>query len=167
MSHSASLNLSAEEGEAIIARLSVYAPSRADCEILIQVVRLYFWLVVTVQEAKLRLKKLRTLLCGRGAKPPKLSEPEAFLVSAPSLGAHEAPGASCAPEAAVRPSAEAGPELASVASGAAQIDKPRGGPLPGTGRLGAEAYAGAQRVECRHDQLAAGQRCPVCGQGTL
>jgi hypothetical protein len=34
------VRLSAEEGEAIIARLSVYAPSRSDCEICIQVIRL-------------------------------------------------------------------------------------------------------------------------------
>jgi len=39
------VTLSAAEGEAMIARLAVYAPSRADCEILIQVVRWYFWLV--------------------------------------------------------------------------------------------------------------------------
>jgi hypothetical protein len=36
------VTLSAAEGEAMIARLAVYAPSRADCEILIQVVRWYF-----------------------------------------------------------------------------------------------------------------------------
>src|SRR5207253_4980140 len=34
-------------------------------------------------------------------------------------------------------------------------------------RLGADAYKGAERVECRHEELAVGQRCPVCGQGTL
>ena len=45
--------------------------------------------------------------------------------------------------------------------------KPKGGHRPGTGRLGAAAYAGATRVECRHEELAVGQRCPVCGQGTL
>ena len=43
MSRPEPINLSAEEGEAIIARLSVYAPTRSDCEILILVVRLYFW----------------------------------------------------------------------------------------------------------------------------
>jgi hypothetical protein len=26
---------------------------------------------------------------------------------------------------------------------------------------------GAERVECRHEELAAGQLCPVCGQGRL
>jgi hypothetical protein len=43
----------------------------------------------------------------------------------------------------------------------------KGGHCPGYGRLGADAYAGAERVECRHEELAAGQLCPVCGQGRL
>ena len=43
----------------------------------------------------------------------------------------------------------------------------KGGHRPGYGRLGAEAYAGAERVECRHEELAVGQRCPVCGQGRV
>jgi hypothetical protein len=42
------VTLSAAEGEAMIARLALYAPSRSDCESLIQVVRWYFWLVWTV-----------------------------------------------------------------------------------------------------------------------
>src|SRR5262247_669739 len=29
------------------------------------------------------------------------------------------------------------------------------------------SLAGAPRGECRHEELAVGQRCPVCGQGTL
>jgi hypothetical protein len=43
----------------------------------------------------------------------------------------------------------------------------KGGHRPGYGRLGADAYAGAERVECRHEELAAGHLCPVCGQGRL
>ncbi|MBI3303014.1 MAG: IS66 family transposase [Deltaproteobacteria bacterium] len=45
--------------------------------------------------------------------------------------------------------------------------KPQGGHRQGTGRLGADAYVGAKRTECRHEELAVGQRCPVCGQGTF
>jgi len=74
------VTLSAAEGEAMIARLAVYAPSRSDCERLIQVVRWYFWLVWTVQEAKLSLKKLRTLLFGQGPKLPTRCEPAAASV---------------------------------------------------------------------------------------
>jgi transposase len=49
-----------------------------------------------------------------------------------------------------------------------EVKPPRsGGHYPGYGRLGAEAYEGAERVECRHEEVAAGQRCPVCGQGRL
>jgi hypothetical protein len=53
MSRPETITLSAAEGEAIIARLSVYAPSGSDCEILIQVLRWYFWLAAALQEAKL------------------------------------------------------------------------------------------------------------------
>jgi hypothetical protein len=41
----------------------------------------------------------------------------------------------------------------------------KGGHRPGTGRRGAAAYSGATRIACRHDELAVGQRGPVCGQG--
>ena len=78
--------LSASEGEAIMARLSVYAPSRSDCEICIQVIRLYFWLSAVVDEAKVSMQKLRTLLFGRVAKPPKPGDPETSSVGAPSVG---------------------------------------------------------------------------------
>jgi transposase len=160
------VTLSAAEGEAMIARLSIYAPSRSDCEILIQVVRWYFWLVWTVQEAKLSLKKLRTLLCGQGPKPPTRCEPAASSVSASSRGDSEVSGDGSARDEEVGGATEAESTPASVVA-AVETRKPRGGHRPGTGRLGAEAYKGAERVECRHEELAPGQRCPVCGQGTL
>src|SRR5207244_3462981 len=47
------------------------------------------------------------------------------------------------------------------------LPTPTGGHRAGTGRLGAEAYSGAARIACRHEDLAVGQRCPVCGYGTL
>ena len=61
---------------------------------------------------------------------------------------------------------------ARYASGDGLPDKEGKPPVPGGhragyGRLGAEAYAGAERVECRHEELSVGQRCPVCGQGRL
>src|SRR5215831_7306404 len=160
------VTLSAAEGEAMIARLSVYAPSRSDCEMLIQVVRWYFWLVWTVQEAKLSLKKLRTLLCGQGPKLPTRCEPVAASVSTPSRGDGVVVGDGSPRDEEGERCTAAGSQPESVAS-AAEIHKPHGGHRPGIGRLGAEAYTGAERVECHHEELAVGQRCPVCGQGTL
>src|SRR5437016_8143244 len=92
MSRPETIMLSAAAGEAIIARLSIYAPSRSDCEILIQVLRWYFWLAAAVKEAKLSLKKLRTLLCGQGPQPPTLCEPEASSVCASSRSDGEVSG---------------------------------------------------------------------------
>src|SRR6266446_2269391 len=166
MSRPETITLSTADGEAIIARLSVYTPSCSDCEILIQVLRWYFWLAAVLQEAKLSLKKLRTLFCGQGPQPPTRCAPEASAVSTFSRGDGETVGDGSARDAQDRRSAEAGSTPASVAA-AAETGKPQGGHRPGTGRLGAETYVGAERVECRHEDLAVGQRCPVCGHGTL
>ena len=158
-----SLTLSTEDGEAILARLSIYAPSRSDCEILMQVMRWYFWLVYALQESKITLKRLRGLLFGKHLK--------ASLVPADSsessqAGGHETTASGELETAAVGSAVTAGD--ASSESSPSQVQaKPKGGHRAGTGRLGADAYVGAERVECRHDDLAAGQRCPVCGQGTL
>ena len=84
------VTLSASEGEAIMARLAAYAPSRSDCEICIQVIRLYFWLAAVVDEAKVSMKKLRTLLFGRVVQPPKADDLKAASVGTPAFEAGEA-----------------------------------------------------------------------------
>jgi transposase len=155
------IHLSAEDGEAIIARLSVYAPTPSDCESLIVVMRLHFWLMFALQEAKLSLRRLRNVLFGKAstAKEQPESEEQTTRIEAPEpteTGADTA-----------RVDAVAGGEAGSPNSSGAVSPKPKGGHPAGTGRLGADAYVGAERIECHHEELAAGQRCPVCGQGTL
>jgi transposase len=153
------LHLSPDEGAALIERLEHNALSAEDRCVLVQVVRWLFWLFFVVQEAKLSLKRLRTLLFGRGALRAQSRVPEASS-TASELGS-EGAGAG---EGRAREAASA---AAPGASDTAALSKPPGGHRLGTGRLGAEAYAGAERVECRHEELAVGQRCPVCGQGRL
>jgi transposase len=150
------VTLSAQEGEAMLGRLSVYAPSRSDCEVLMEVLRWHFWLMWIIDEAKMSLKTLRTLLFGRGPKPPELSPAEVTPACALSSGDSEATGSASSRDAAVGSSEDA-----------VSPPKAKGGHRPGTGCLGASAYSGATRIECRHDELAVGQRCPVCGQGNL
>jgi hypothetical protein len=79
------IHLSAEDGEAIIAPLSVYAPTPSDCEILIVVMRLHFWLMFALQEAKLSLRRLRNVLFGKAstAKEQPESEEQTTLIEAP------------------------------------------------------------------------------------
>jgi transposase len=166
MSCPETITLSAAAGEAILERLAVYAPSRSDCEILIQVLRWYFWLAAAVQEAKLSLKQLRTLLGGQGPKLPTRCEPAASSVSPSSRGDGVVAGDGSVQDEEGERSTAAGSQPEAMAS-AAETGKPQGGHRPGTGRLGADAYKGAERVECHHEELAVGQRCPVCGQGTL
>jgi hypothetical protein len=167
MSRPERITLRAEEGEAILARLSIYAPSRSDCEILAQVLRLYFWLMLTVEEAKVSIRGLRTLLFGsrRTAKEPPASE--ASTSSSEPLGEGEGGGESAPVEADTAGSSAVVDEEEAGALPLESPSKAKGGHCAGTGCLGAAAYAGATRVECRHEELSVGQRCPVCGQGNL
>ena len=129
----------------------------------IEVVRWYFWLVWMVGEAKLSSNKLRTVLFGRATTPIELSEVAAERVHTPSpVGGDEAGATSSREEEAGALSRARAVEVVIEV-----VPKAKGGHRPGTGGLGTAAYSGAPRVECRHDELAVGQRCPVCGQGNL
>jgi hypothetical protein len=144
------VRLNREEGEALIARLERNALTSEDRRVLVQLIRLSFWLLFALQEARCSLKRLRRLLFGdTRTKRPQGSR-----------------GGSSGPGEGDGPSAHAGgkqgpPGAASGDQGAS--DRPR----PGHGRQGAEAYVGAERALCRHETLAVGERCPVCGRGRL
>jgi hypothetical protein len=149
----ANMTWSAAEGEARMARVHLSDLPQADAETVEWVIRMYCHVVIARQEATIPTKRLRSLLFG---KPP-----------APSpLPAAEEPVARGVLEA------DAESEALAPRASPVELQKPeratgKGGHRPGPGRLGAAAYAGATRVACRHDELAVGQRCPVCGQGNL
>jgi len=112
------------------------------------------------------MTRLRTLLCGSSAPPQALSTSGASATAREPLrpgarGEGPTPGAEGTP----------GVETAARAAGCGHAPgegapTPTGGHRAGTGRLGADVYGGAERAQCRHEELAVGQRCPVCGHGT-
>jgi len=140
------VQLSREEGEALIERIERNALSAEDRRILVKVLTFYFWLVFALREAKLSLKRLKALVFGEKPKKPK----------PPSSGGTASGGS----ETQTR--ASQGGQSPASASPAAE--KP---PRPGHGRQGADVYRAAQTVGCRHEELAVGERCPACGRGQL
>ena len=161
------VTLSAEEGEALIGRVHASGLCPRDCQVVEQVIRAYFWVVFALQEAKLSVQRLRRLLFGKGPKPAKPPAPETLSTSSDTVG-KDAGGGALAPIEQETPGFKvAGSEEGSERCDAEGSPKPPGGHRAGTGRLGAAVYVGAERTECRHEELAVGQRCPVCGQGTL
>jgi hypothetical protein len=142
------VNLSREDGEALRTRLAGDALTAADRRVLDLVLQWYFWLLFALQEATFSLKRLRVLVFGERSTQCKPSH------SDQASGSRDRNG---------RTVAQAGGSL----TAANDIAEPAGTRRPGDGRWGAEAYRGAARVECRHEELTAGERCPVCGRGRL
>jgi transposase len=162
-----SITLSSAEVEAIIARVHRSNLAPADAGVVEQVFRLYVWVAFAIQKATFNMKQLRRLLFGPGREAKERPESRASSSSSDELGQAEgsespSPVDEAAPDSEVAQSAD-GPSASEVEASS----KVKGGHRKGTGRLGAAAYVGAQHTECRHEELEVGQRCPVCGQGTL
>jgi hypothetical protein len=144
------VQLSREEGEALIERIERNALSAEDRQLLVKLLTFYFWLLFALREAKLSLKRLKALVFGEKPKPPK----------PPSSGGAAGSGSPDGQE----PATSASPDLSSAAASSTPEKKTA---PPGHGRHGADVYRAAQTVECRHEALAIGERCPACGRGTL
>lgn len=144
------VTLSREEGEALIERIERNALSAEDRRVLVKVLTFYFWLLFALREAKLSLKRLKTLVFGEKSKK---REP-------PSSGGTPSGGS---------------PGGTGVKTEASPGGQEAGAPAPtegkkcpaGHGRQGADVYQAVTRVECRHEELAVGERCPACGRGRL
>jgi transposase len=145
------VQLSRADGEALRTRLAGDALTAADRHVLDQVLQWYFWLLFALQEATFSLKRLRVMLFGDTPKQRQSSS---------ASGSSDGGGG-----------AGDGGAASTVARASTAADhrsqRAAGGHRPGHGRQGAAAYPGAERVTCRHETLAVGERCPVCGQGRL
>jgi hypothetical protein len=144
------VQLSREEGEALVARLEANTLTAEDRRVLGKVRTFYFWLLFALREAKLSLKRVTALVFGE--KPQKPKPPSSG--GTPRRGS----GGGCeTSSSAAHGESPSAPPLSPA-------QKP---PPPGHGRQGAGVYRGAQTVECRHEELAVGERCPACGRGRL
>src|SRR5258706_2181757 len=65
------VQLSREDGEALLARLEANTLTPEDRQVLGKVLTFYFWLLFALREAKLSLKRVKALVFGEKSKPPK------------------------------------------------------------------------------------------------
>ncbi|MGE4095908.1 MAG: IS66 family transposase [Candidatus Binatia bacterium] len=144
------VQLSREEGEALLARLEANTLTADDRRVLGKVLTYYFWLLFALREAKLSLKRLKALVFGETPKRPK-----------PPASGGRAGGGSPDEGKTVTTASQ---DMASSAASPPPEKKPS---PPGHGRQGAAVYRAAQTVACQHEALAVGERCPACGRGRL
>lgn len=150
------VKLSREEGQALIERLQANALTSDDRGLLVKLIQLYFWFTFALRETTISLGRLKRALFGEGRRPPP---PTGGSEAVTGMDAGSMPAAGGATPATGSAARMDGPANAPTA---AAPERRRG-----HGRRGAAAYPGAERVACRHETLAAGQRCPACGRGTL
>src|SRR2546423_15484042 len=120
------VNLSRQDGEALIERLQGDALTAQDRRVLEQVLRWYFWLLFALQEARFSLKRLRALVFGE--KQKKRKAPPTAPSSPPQESDGEASAAGKVEGPRARgPGASAGRPRAGWLGGAAARGGGRGG----------------------------------------
>ena len=158
------ITLSCEEVESLMAQVHQSNLPAAVVRRLEQIIRTCVCLVFALQETKITVRRLRRLLCGKNDKGSEPDQQDAF---APGSGGDDETHGGAVRPADAGDGAVTGSGVAPVPAQSHERGKPKGGHRPRTGRLGAAASWGARRAQCCHDELAVGQRCPVCGQGKL
>jgi hypothetical protein len=144
-----------DEIKALRERLGTGRWQEEDWGLLERVLGSYERLLSMLCEAQMTLKRLQTLVFGKRRQRRHGVASGTSASGGATGGCDHESGADARPQPGVETAGDEG-------------QPPRaGGHRPGYGRLGMATYAGAERVECRHEALAVGQRCPVCGQGRL
>jgi transposase len=159
------VTLTTADLDALLGRVHQSNLAPVDAGMVDQVCRSYAWVMLAIEKGRFTMKQLRRLLLG-SSRPVKEAAGSETLSPSHEQASLGDDGDEPTRIDEAHPSGEAsGGEVDS--NPAASSHKAKGGHRSGTGRLGADAYVGAERTECRHEELAVGQRCPVCGQGTL
>jgi transposase len=144
-----------DEVKALRERLGTGRWQEEDWGLLERVLGSYERLLSMLCEAQITLKRLQTLVFGKRRQRRHGVASGTSASGGATGGCDHESGADARPQPGVETAGD-------------EVQPPRaGGHRPGYGRLGMATYAGAERVECRHEALAVGQRCPVCGQGRL
>jgi len=144
-----------DEVKALRERLGTGRWQEEDWGLLERVLGSYERLLSMLCEAQITLKRLQTLVFGKRRQRRHGVASGTSASGGATGGCDHESGADARPQPGVETAGD-------------EVQPPRaGGHRPGYGRLGMATYEGAERVECRHEALAVGQRCPVCGQGRL
>jgi len=132
------VQLSREEGEALIERIERNTLSAADRQLLVKVLTFYFWLLFALREAKLSLKRLKALVFGEKPKPPK----------PPRRTGHRAAGVAAGVSCRRVPHKEC--------SLLGLLRRLRRSPRRRAWTARGRRLSGGTTVECRHEDLASG-----------
>jgi transposase len=146
-----------DEVQSLRERLGTRQWQEEDWGLLERVLGSYERLLSMLCEAQITLKRLQTLLFGTRRRRHTITGSGTAEASEDIGSRGQDTGAGM----------DGGAALDRETSGAEGGAPRSGGHRPGYGRLGAALYEGAERIECRHEDLRVGEVCPVCGLGRL
>lgn len=153
------IKMTDEQAEALIAKVKKNELDKEAQRLLCQVIHMFMWLQFALRETKISLIKIKKLVFGQKSEKKKKNasgntgsdNDKALPKDGPGLD----PGDSAKP---TEPEGSSEPP----------VDPPSDEKVKkGSGRLGIDAYTGAETIYCSHPDHKSGDRCPQCHQGSL
>jgi len=143
--------LNSEQGSELIKRLTEKTIAQDDYETLIKIVRCYFWLILSLSEAKISMRRFKEMIFGRKKSKSKKAK---TTIQQGDKTTNRSPTDS-------QDNARRDDDKTD-GSKVTDAVKPHGDktPIKGHGRLDADAYTGATTVECKHTTYTVGMPCP-------
>jgi transposase len=123
-------------------------------EMLAGILNTFSYVMIALQNSRISIMRLKRILFGGGHSEHKRNVAKIAAAAAAAAG-----------NAQAAPPADSNTELALM--GASEVEAKTKPPLPGHGRMAAQAYSGSPTVECKHHDLKPGDRCPQCDKGRV
>lgn len=156
--------LNIEQGDELILRLAEKSITQDDYAMLINITRCYFWLILSLREAKISMRRFKAMIFG--SKKTKKKDQNNDTVPNDSEQTSDVPAA---PTNEDKTQGDASNNDETPGSGNAAASQNKRTPAKGHGRLGANAYTGATDIACTHSAYTVAMPCPQGGGrcGTL
>lgn len=149
------IEITAEQAGILISKVKNNDLDKADQRALCQIILMFLWLQYALRETRISLKKIKKLVFGQK------SEKKNRNASNDTAGSEDDNKPSGTPQASDNGKTDSNSKDSSNSS---QTSANQTG---GSGRLGTDAYTGAETIHCSHPEHQRGDICPRCEQGSL
>ncbi|RKZ62732.1 MAG: IS66 family transposase [Gammaproteobacteria bacterium] len=149
------IEITAEQAGLLISKVKNNDLDKTDQRVLCQIILMFLWLQYALRETRISLKKIKKLVFGQK------SEKQNRNASNDTTGSEDDNKPSGTPQASDDGKTDSNSRDSSNSS---QTSSNQTG---GSGRLGTDAYTGAETIHCTHPEHQRGDICPRCEQGSL
>ncbi|RLA38484.1 MAG: hypothetical protein DRQ64_08855, partial [Gammaproteobacteria bacterium] len=150
------IEITKEQANQLISKIKNNELDKIDQNVLCQIILMFLWLQYALRETRISLNKVKKLVFGQKSEK-KPNHPD---------DTHQ-PGDGKQTSGEIHSEDKKNTSNSTDPAEHSEPSQPPPSKKFGNGRLGTDAYTGAETIHCRHPEHQKGDRCPHCQKGKL